>query len=411
MTATPDSTGDKAPVRSWAVGRLDPLAARLIDRIARAEDVRNVAIMPDVHAAHEACVGTVFATRDLLYPETIGGDLGCGVAAVPLDLTRHELGRDGPGRLLEGLRTNVPITRRRAGSAPPPMDGDVGPPAPDELSDPALRATAARDGPRWLGTLGTGNHFLEAQFDPDDGRIWLMVHSGSRGIGPAIRDHHARAWSRGHGGLRVVEATSGAGEAWLADLAWARTWARANRAAMLSAAVAAIEDDVGGSVADPGGGFDSDHNHVSLEDHGDGPRLVHRKGAMSAADRELGAVPGSMGTRSFHVAGRGVDAALRSSAHGAGRAVTRSEARRRFTRDHVRRDLRGVHVDPRAIGGLAEETPSAYKDVAAVMNAQRELVAVRRVLEPVTTHRAAGSSRGGDRRDRDQRRPRPARRR
>jgi tRNA-splicing ligase RtcB len=243
---------------------------------------------------------------------------------------------------------------------------------PEALSSPSLRALARREGLAQLGTLGSGNHFVELQAD-DDGALWLMLHSGSRGIGPAIRAHHAR-------GLIGLED----GGAYLGDLDWALRYADANRRRLLDAAVDAV-----GARADEDTLITCHHNHVRRETH-DGRELwVHRKGAIPAARGEPGIVPGSMGAASFHVEGRGVAGALGSAAHGAGRAMSRTEARRRISDRELARQLAGVAWDARRAHLLRDEAPGAYKDIAAVMRAQRDLVRVVRRLRPLLSYKAA----------------------
>jgi tRNA-splicing ligase RtcB len=247
----------------------------------------------------------------------------------------------------------------------------------------AGRLTRKRDriGRRQLGTLGRGNHFLELQRD-EQGRLWLMVHTGSRGMGQAIREHHLRAASTARTGLRYLEADNPAGLAYLADAAWALEYAEHNRAKLVEAAARCLERAIGARSI-PDSYFDCHHNFVRQEQHGGQPLWVHRKGAISASDDEPGIIPGSMGTESFHVTGRGHPDALRSSSHGAGRAMSRTEARHRISRRVLKRQMRGVWFDPRRANGLREEAPAAYKDIGAVMRAQRPLTRITRRLTPM----------------------------
>jgi tRNA-splicing ligase RtcB len=236
-----------------------------------------------------------------------------------------------------------------------------------------------------FATLGSGNHFLELQSD-EDGRLWLMVHSGSRGMGPAIRDHH---WARGEnvgGGLRALDAATDEGTRYLNDAAWARRFADASRRAMAVEVAAVIEAvlhaDIRWETA-----ISTDHNHVSLERHGDRNLWVHRKGAMPANLGEGGVLPGSMGSISFHVEGRGHEPSLCSSAHGAGRALSRTAAREKVTERELRRQMDGVWYDYRIANRLRDEAPAAYKDIRAVLRAQKELVKVTRTLRPVLNYK------------------------
>src|SRR5690606_4421656 len=171
------------------------------------------------------------------------------------------------------------------------------------------------------------------------------------------------------------------------DLAWARAWARRSRAAMLKAAARAAADALGARAPETGPILDCDHNHARFEEHFGRRLLVHRKGVMPAAGGEAGLLPGSMAAPSFHVVGRGEPESLRSSAHGAGRALSRSEARRTITRQALAKQLRGVWVDPSSLGRLADEAPGAYKDIRAVLRSQRDLVRVTRELRPLLTYK------------------------
>lgn len=234
-----------------------------------------------------------------------------------------------------------------------------------------------------LGWSARGNHFIELQRD-DGGRLWAMVHSGSRGVGQAITEHHlARASPTGLGGL-----VEDAAQAYLSDVEWALGYARANRRWLLAAVAAAVERALGAAAVESSF-VDCEHNHARPEVHFGQTLLVHRKGAMPAANGDPGVIPGSMGTCSYHVEGRGLPEALCSSSHGAGRQLPRAVARRRIAPARLRRELRGVYFDAAAAKGLVAEAPSAYKDIGAVMRAQRDLVRIVRVVRPVLSYKGA----------------------
>lgn len=378
------SDASEVVVRRWTDGPVSSEVEAALDRLARAEDVRRIAVMPDVHLAADVCIGTVVATSRRLYPNAVGGDIGCGVAALAFDADAGVLADErAAAAVLAGLYRAVPLARhgrRRAPSLPPG-------PAARPLSALPLEALKAREAALQLGTLGRGNHFLELQAD-DEGRLWLMLHSGSRGLGPAIRDHHLGHASPGATGLRSLDAQSAEGCAYLDDMEWAVEYADASRRAMVAAACDVIEGALG-VRADASTLLSCNHNHARQETHA-GERLwVHRKGAMPAAEGEDGLLPGSMGTHSFHVRGRGCAEALSSSAHGAGRRLSRTDARRLVTTRDVARELRGVWYDHRLAPGLREEAPSAYKDIGRVLRAQHELVRVVRRLRPLLSFKGA----------------------
>jgi tRNA-splicing ligase RtcB len=285
------------------------------------------------------------------------------------------------GAILAELGHAVPA-RRRNRRAVIPLPKDL---AADALSHPGLESFRRNEGVLEFATLGSGNHFIEIQADEDD-RVWLMVHSGSRALGQAIRDHHlARAQTVGSR-FRVLEARSVEGCEYLHDASYARRFADASRKAMATEIGAVLARVVQAQICWETL-ITTDHNHVSLEHHGGSDLWVHRKGAMPAGSGERGVLPGSMGTLSFHVEGRGCDEALCSSAHGAGRALSRTAARSKITERELRRQMEGIWYDYRLADKLRDEAPSAYKDIRAVLRAQRELVKVIRTLRPVLNYK------------------------
>jgi tRNA-splicing ligase RtcB len=371
-------------VRRWTDGPLPRDVEAALERLARSDDVVRIAVMPDVHLAADVCVGTVVATRRRLYPNAVGGDIGCGVLAVAFDADASVVENErSAAAVLAGLYGAIPMARhgRRRG---PLLPAGL---AARPLSAPSLEALKAREGALQLGTLGRGNHFLELQAD-EENRLWLMLHSGSRGLGPAIRDHHLARADTGAAGLRSLDAGSGEGHAYLDDMQWAVDYADASRRVMLAAACEVVERALG-LRPDESTLVSCTHNHARREAY-DGEALwVHRKGAMPAAGGEPGLLPGSMGTRSYHVEGRGCAEALNSSAHGAGRRLSRTDARRLVSARDVARQLRGVFYDHRLAAGLREEAPSAYKDVDRVLRAEAELVRVVRRLRPLVSFKGA----------------------
>jgi len=360
---------------------LPPEVAASIERIAAADDVRHVAVMPDVHLASEVCVGLVVATSRTIYPRAVGGDIGCGMAAIRFDASAELLADERiAARLLAELYRCVPSLKHARERAPVAIAEQLHH-AP--LSHPRLERLKRREARLQLGTLGRGNHFLEFQRDEED-QLWLMLHSGSRAMGQAITAHHLKQASSAGGRKTLVgiDADDDAGRAYLSDVAWAVEYARANRLAMIEA-TREILAGLCGIAAVPGSLIHCDHNHVRRETHFGEPLWVHRKGALSAAEGEPGVIPGSMGTHSYHVQGRGAEMSLRSSSHGAGRAISRGEAIARISSAELERQMRGVWFDHRRTRQLRDEAPAAYKDIGAVMRAQRELTKIVRELRPV----------------------------
>jgi len=256
------SDSPMAPMRAWLAAPMNRDVREAVNRLRRAPDVQQVAVMPDVHLSADVCIGVVVATSQLIYPQAVGGDIGCGMLAVDLGLEAAAL--DTPeiaGQVLADFARTVPARRRnRRATIPQPADL-VG----TTLSHPSLESVRRNDGAVEFAALGSGNHFIEIQAD-EDGRLWLMVHSGSRALGQAIRDHHlARAQPAGNG-LRVLEAKSEAGAEYLHDAGWARQFAGASRRAMAEEVSRVLAAKLGARVRWETL-ITADHNHVSLE-HG-----------------------------------------------------------------------------------------------------------------------------------------------
>jgi tRNA-splicing ligase RtcB len=370
-------------LHQWLTNPLPADVKAALSRLADSPDVLHIAVMPDVHLSHDVCIGTVLATRHLLYPSAVGGDIGCGMSALAFDAGADLLASETEaGKLLAALYESVPANRHRSPRDLPEALAD------SSLSSPSLETIKRRDARVQFGTLGRGNHFLEFQAD-EEGRLWVMLHTGSRAIGQSIRDFHlARAveeQSDAHN-LPYVDARSTAGAAYLSDIAWALDYAQANRNAVLSAVVELARGLFGVEpLADSR--LDCHHNFVRSECHFDELLWVHRKGAVSAGIGEPGIIPGSMGSKSFHVKGRGCAVALCSSSHGAGRCLSRDQARRTISQRDLHRQMRRVWFDHRLAGRLRDEAPSAYKEIHAVMRAQKELTRIVRTLTPLLCYK------------------------
>jgi tRNA-splicing ligase RtcB len=350
-----------------------------VERVARLDDVRRVALMPDVHLAESVCVGAVVATVQGIYPDAVGGDIGCGMAAVRLQGRGVDLDDDRARRILDGLRRVIPPGKWSARQALPERLAGM------KLSSHQLERVLERDGRVELGTLGRGNHFLELQNDEEE-CLWLMVHSGSRALGPAVRSLHVRDARLGNSALRGLDAESAGGMAYLHDHDVALAFAEANRNALLQAATGVMSAELGVEPDWPTL-IACTHNFIRREEHFGESLWVHRKGAISALEGEPGIIPGSMGTGSFLVSGRGCREALCSSSHGAGRSMSRTDARRRIARCDLEQEMSGIWFDRQLVEQLRDEAPSAYKPIAAVMRAQRELTRVEHRLRPILAYK------------------------
>jgi len=355
-----------APLARFLAGPPPPDVRAALERLARAGDVRRVAVMPDVHLARDVCVGVALATTRRIYPAAVGDDIGCGMAALHLGCEAGRLDEGRAQALLGDLRRAVPTLRQHG-------TGDFALPA--GLAERTLT----------LPALESEKRFVELQTDAE-GALWLMLPSGSRSMGQSVRlRHEARAQDR-DGGLAWFDAEDEAGRAYLADMAWALDFAEANRRRILERVAALAEHHLG---AQPDGAtlVTCNHNHVRRERLGEEDLWVHRKGAIPARAGEPGIIPGSMGAASYHVEGRGCAEALHSSSHGAGRAMSRSEARQRISLRTLERELRDVWYDRRLAPRLRDEAPGAYKEIGAVMRAQRELTRIVRRLRPLLSYK------------------------
>jgi tRNA-splicing ligase RtcB (3'-phosphate/5'-hydroxy nucleic acid ligase) len=369
-----------APLTMWLSHPLEPDVIQSVDRLRLSDDVRHVALMPDIHLANDVCIGAVVATERLIYPAAVGGDIGCGMIALAFETDASVIDNErAAARILAGLYEFVPSNKHAKAKELPASLTHV------ELSDGRLQKIAARDGRVQLGTLGRGNHFLEFQADQER-RLWVMIHSGSRAVGQAVTDHHLGSASSAESGLKYLDMDEGDGQRYLADVHWARTYAAENRLAMLTAVVELVQR-LFGIATDWDSLIHCDHNHMQRELHSGTTLWVHRKGAQSANSDEPGIIPGSMGTASFHTLGRGCADALMSCSHGAGRALSRSEARRAVNKKDFARQVGKLWYDHRQATKFRDEAPAAYKDIRQVMKVQRELTRIVRELRPLLTYK------------------------
>ena len=325
-----------------------------------------IALMADHHPAEPGVIGSVAVSSAALVPELIGGDCGCGVFAARLPVTVAELELAELQELYRHLERRIPVGTGQRRSEDYPLT------VPDDLWDslgesPALAPRDIRRLRLQLGTLGGGNHFVELAAD-DEGAIWLLIHSGSRYLGGLIRTHYNG---------RALPLGSQDADRFLALHHSALLFAALSRRAMAEEALAALHDlhpATDWRLVDE---IDLPHNFVELRDD----LAVHRKGACKADPGLRGIIPGSMGTYSYLVEGRGAPASYWSSSHGAGRRLSRGDAFRSISPARLRREMQRMVWS--GSDRLRDESPSAYKDIDAVMRAQRELVAVTHRLRPL----------------------------
>ena len=375
----PASDDRHVPIYIWGRAVPDGALDQLRQVASQPYVVAHVAAMPDLHVANGIAVGTVFATDDTIVPVALGADLGCGMTAVRFDYPAAGLSTSDLDRLLTRMSRLIPVGDAiHRGNVGPISDGLLAPP----LSTGALEHARDRLGPKHLGTLGGGNHFIE--FDRDGGGdLWLLVHSGSRGMGAAIAAHHLRAAQAGaFGNIPGLRCASEAGKACQSDIHWAFQFARANRDALLHQA-AALVTALTRQEPDGHSRVDVHHNFVQREEHFGRALFVHRKGAIAAPLGERALIPGSMATASYIVEGRGEALSFRSASHGAGRVMTRREARERIRPERFVHSMRRVVFDQRNRASLVEEAPAAYRDISEVLEDEADLVHPVIRLEPI----------------------------
>ena len=369
-----------------------------IEEQARAQ-LRNVAalpwthglrVMPDVHYGYGATVGSVIAMSQAVAPAAVGVDIGCGMTAVRTSLRPDQL-PDDLAAIRRGIERAVPVgfawhdgeprTLARHDSLASRYEDAMrafGGLAAQDLKPSATNAKAERKAMSQVGTLGGGNHFIELCAGDDD-RVWVTLHSGSRGTGNQLAQVHmdvAQRLEHNQGlvdkDLAVFLAGTPQMDAYLHDLWWAQSYALLNRDVML----AAICDELGHRI--PGIGFEAPirchHNYVAQESFDDVELIVTRKGAIRAGLGDMGVIPGSMGTGSYIVRGLGNPASYESASHGAGRRMSRNAARKQFTAADLAEQTMGVEC--RKDEGVVDEIPAAYKDINEVIAAQRDLVDV-----------------------------------
>ncbi|MBV8208847.1 MAG: RtcB family protein [Burkholderiaceae bacterium] len=386
------------PVKMWTRGvPVESEARKQLSNAARLPIVfRHVAAMPDVHFGIGATVGSVIPTLRAIIPAAVGVDIGCGMMACKTTLRAADL-PDNLGALRSAIERAVPHGRS-------PGAGDRGAWGKVPASvDPIWRqlepqfSELCRDYPKLaktnnrnhLGTLGSGNHFIEVCLDESDA-VWFMLHSGSRGVGNAIgmlfiglakEDAMRHQVNLPDRDLAYFEEGSRHFADYVRGVGWAQKFARLNRDLMMGHVVQAARMALRKNFESHVEAVNCHHNYVQHENHFGTDVFVTRKGAVSAKCGELGIIPGSMGARSYIVRGKGNPESFESCSHGAGRAMSRSQARRRFTVEDHRRATAGVEC--RKDKDVIDETPMAYKDIDAVMEAQRDLVEVVHTLKQI----------------------------
>ena len=388
------------PVKMWTRGV--PVDDKARDQLAKAAQMpfvfSHVAAMPDVHVGIGATVGSVIPTRGAVIPAAVGVDIGCGMMAARTSLVASDL-----PDTLEGVRSAIEQAvphGRDVGRGKRDCGSWGSPPAPIVEAWATLAARFQRITDKYprlkntnnlvhLGTLGTGNHFIELCLD-EEARVWVMLHSGSRGVGNAIGSffielakQDMRKWFINLPDENLAYFPEGTEhfDDYVEAVGWAQDFAALNRRMMMTNVIAALRK----TIARP---FDAEleavnchHNYVTRESHFGENVLVTRKGAVRAAKGVMGIIPGSMGAKSFIVRGLGNAQAFDSCSHGAGRVMSRTQAKKEVSLDEHVQALEGVEC--RKDESVLDETPRAYKPIEAVMAAQADLVEIVHTLKQV----------------------------
>jgi tRNA-splicing ligase RtcB len=373
----------RVPVKVWT-DRIEPEAIEQLKNTASLPFVfKHVAAMPDVHLGIGATVGSVVATKGAVCPAAVGVDIGCGMMARKTAIPSDRLDGEGLKKLRHSIEREIPVGFEQKRE---PFDAALewmrGREKPHAASD-ALVAKAVHQ----LGTLGGGNHFIEVCRDRDDGLLWLLLHSGSRNIGKSVAEIHIgkaksavkkMAESLPDPDLAYFVAGTPEFREYREDVEWCQGYARQNREIMMDRTLRQLAYALGfeGDVSRLGitTSVNCHHNYIADEVHFGQKVLVTRKGAIRAGKGELGIIPGSMGTGSYIVRGLGNREAFESAPHGAGRRMSRGEAKRRFTKEDLECQTEGVEC--RKDRGVLDEIPGAYKPIGEVIEKSSDLVEV-----------------------------------
>ena len=384
-----------APVKMWTHGvPVEPEARQQLLNTAKMPFIfKHLAVMPDVHLGIGATIGSVIATHKAIIPAAVGVDIGCGMVAARLSITANDLDEKALQKVFDQITRDVPVGRgqhaddRVLVQAARPFEPGLK--ALTERHPQLLKAFGKFS--KWtnqMGTLGGGNHFIEVCLDEAD-QVWVMLHSGSRGIGNAIADYFIQLARKDMERWMIQlpdrdlayfpEGTEHFAD-YVEAVHWAQEYAMANRQAMLELVLQGLARHLPPFTVTTEA-VNCHHNYVAKEHHYGADVWVTRKGAIRARDGDLGIVPGSMGARSYIVRGKGNPESFCSSAHGAGRRMSRTAAEKQFTQADLQAQTAGVIC--RKDKGVIDEIPGAYKDIDQVMANQRDLTEILHTLKQV----------------------------
>jgi tRNA-splicing ligase RtcB len=386
-------TEQRVPIKIWTDDYDERSKAQLSNIASLPFIHHHVAAMPDVHLGIGATIGSVIATHKAIIPAAVGVDIGCGMVACRLSITANDLEEKSLRKVFEQISRDVPVGRaqhrddRVLADAAKPFEARLG--RMTEKHPDLLKAFGKFS--NWvnqMGTLGGGNHFIEICLDESD-QVWVMLHSGSRGIGNAMADYFIKLakkdmeqWMTHLPDQNLAYFSEGCAhfDDYVEAVGWAQAYAFQNRQSMVDLVLAALAKhlpafEVTSEVVN------CHHNYVEREYHFGANVWVTRKGAIRAREGDLGIIPGSMGARSYIVRGKGNPESFCSSAHGAGRRMSRTAAEKKFTEDDMQKQTEGVIC--RKDKGVIDEIPGAYKDIDTVMDNQSDLTDILHRLKQV----------------------------
>ncbi|MGI8787439.1 MAG: RtcB family protein [Pyrinomonadaceae bacterium] len=379
-------SGAKADIFAWVNHALSTDEHNMLRNVSRLPCLfKHVALMPDAHLGIGSMIGSVIATKEAVIPATIGVDIGCGMSAVKTPFTSSIL--DGKLKdLRHQIERTIPVGFNEHRDSVDESNEWNGWKSFDDLHDKVQHRKSKAM--KQLGTLGGGNHFVEVCLDTED-FIWLMLHSGSRNIGNEIASRHIETAKQLHRLSELpdpnlayfIQGTDEFKNYWR-DLEWAQSYAMKNREIMMSRLLNQFNRMFNdGEAFEPEVAVNCHHNYVALEHHFGEDVFITRKGAINAETGRYGIIPGSMGAKSFIIKGLGAPESYNSRSHGAGRKMSRTQAKKHFTKADLERQTTGVEC--RKDAGVIDEIPSAYKDIDEVMRNQQDLVKVVAELKQV----------------------------
>lgn len=383
-------SGYSLPILIWSKSyqNIDTDALKQADNLAQLPfAVGNIAIMPDVHKGYGMPIGGVLATDKVIVPNAVGVDIGCGVQTMETNITKYST--EQLETIVDKVKRKVPVGFEHRNELHP-LTKDLMPTYWHMNTKSVIVPMQYKNAQKQLGTLGGGNHFIEIQKSAKTGKLWLMIHSGSRNIGKKVADHYNniaenlnKMWYTRVPSvyeLAFLPIESQQAKSYKEEMEFCIDFARANRNLIMYILLEEIGIEFG--FFEENGPIDVAHNYARFENHRGKNLIIHRKGATSAKKGEIGIIPGSQGTSSFIVRGLGNEASFKSCSHGAGRKMSRKFAKQQLSLENEKNRMKGI-IHSMETEDQLDEAPSAYKDINKVMKNQKDLVEIIEELKPL----------------------------